>query len=383
MKKKIKSLLILLLLIMPFKVQALTGSMKLQCDKTKVSPGATITCTLQGTASNGEVSAISSKIKTSTNLTLATVTTDSIWQGDGEGGNIDLYTDTNKTNTFNIATFTVTVSNSTTGSNESITIDSTKFYDESYQEVAVTTVLQNITIASTVNTLSSITLSEGTLSPSFNKDTLNYQATVKSDKVTLNATKTDANSTISGNTGELTLKYGANTFKINVTSQSGAVKTYTVVITRPDERDKDNQLASLLVDNNSITLVDGQTDYRYEVENNVEEVEISAVLNSSKASFVEGYEPGPITLREGENKVEIKVKAENEEEVTYTLTITRKSATTNTDKVSTTTDVSNPQTGMTAIYIVIVIVIISGILLFYFYKQYQKKKGKGKDTNEQ
>lgn len=377
MGKEIRKLFITLLLLIPFRVQALTGSTMMQCDKTSVVPGAVITCTLRGTASDGEVSAISAKIKTSGNLTLDTVAVDSAWQGNGDGGSIDLYTDSNKSNTFGIATFIVKVSNSVAGGlAEKITIDAIKFYDGNYDEVVIENCSQDISVISTINTLSGLTLSNGTLTPSFSGDTLNYSAVVNTDKVTIAVNKTDTNSTISGDIGEVNLGYGVNTFKIHVTSQSGSVRTYIVLITRPDERDKDNQLAGLLVDNNSIELIDGQTEYQYEVDNSVKEVEVNAILNSSKASFVDGFAPGMVTLNEGENKIELKVRAENEEIVTYTLTITRKSVVPSDDKGTESNQVTNPKTGMTAVYVVIGIVVVSAILVFCFYKQYQKKQVK-------
>ena len=127
MKNKIKIFLILILFMFPFNVDALTGSTELNCSKTSVTPGSTITCTIKGT-SDEEVSSLSSKISVSSNLSLGDVTVDSIWHGTNEA-NLDLYTDKNKTGTFAVATFTVNVSSSVTdGSNEEITIGSTVYY---------------------------------------------------------------------------------------------------------------------------------------------------------------------------------------------------------------------------------------------------------------
>ena len=380
MMKKMKKSLVLLLLLIPFHVRALTGSIAVTCDKTKVSPGDTISCSIRGTAADDSVPSVSAKLKLSSNLTLGNVVVDSSWQGDGEGGNIDLYTDSNKTGTFNIATFTATVSSSISGgTSEKITLDTVKFSGSDFNEVDIAGTSLGIDVLSGINTASSITISSGTLSPAFNPNVMDYSATVKADKVTISATRTDDKSTLSGNIGEVSLNYGANTFKINVVSQSGATRTYSIVITRPDERDTDNKLASLLVNNKSVDLIDGQTSYVYEVENNVTVAEIGAVLNSESSVFLEDFGPRSINLVEGENRVEIKVKAENGEEVTYTLIINRKKAETTNDGTSNSANnsqINNPKTGMGSFYIIVLIVLLSGISMFCFYQVYQEKTGR-------
>ena len=388
MKKKIKILLFILLFMLPFNVQALTGKTSISCDKTSVAPGGIITCTLRGTVSDGAVSAVSSRITLSSNLTLNTIDTAEGWKGDGDEGVVELYTDENKSDSFSLVTFTIKASSSVTGgATEKITIGSTKFYDEDYEEVAISDSMQSIKITSTINTLSSITLSQGTLSPTFNSNTVNYSATVDSDKVTISANKTDPASTVSGNVGEVSLNYGVNTFKISVTSEALVAKTYTISITRPDNRSTDNKLASLTLNNSDIELIEGQTEYKYEVENDVTEIEVEAILSSEKAVFVEGYAPGVVSLEEGENKVELKVKAENENVATYTLVITRKEAVVNNqdennttnNKTNNNTELSNPKTGTSFIYIVVIIFVVSIGLAIYFYKQYQKKQEKDKN----
>ncbi|MBR1765295.1 MAG: cadherin-like beta sandwich domain-containing protein [Ruminococcus sp.] len=83
------------------------------------------------------------------------------------------------------------------------------------------------------NLLSSLTVSGCTLSPSFDKYTQSYTATVdgsvSSVKVTAKALGSGAK--ISG-TGNVSLSDGKNTLNIKVTSTSGDVRTYKVVITK-------------------------------------------------------------------------------------------------------------------------------------------------------
>ncbi len=82
------------------------------------------------------------------------------------------------------------------------------------------------------NNLSSLSITGNNITPSFNKDTLEYNLEVENDirKITINATKEDNKSSITG-TGEKDLTEGLNKFAIVVTAQNGSKKTYTVNIT--------------------------------------------------------------------------------------------------------------------------------------------------------
>jgi trimeric autotransporter adhesin len=89
--------------------------------------------------------------------------------------------------------------------------------------------------------LSALTLTAGTLSPSFDAGTISYTASVKNSdsSITITATKSDSNATIIqylGATGTTaftgSLSAGANVVRTVVTAQDGTVKTYTVTVTR-------------------------------------------------------------------------------------------------------------------------------------------------------
>ncbi|MCG9898535.1 MAG: FG-GAP-like repeat-containing protein, partial [Hydrotalea sp.] len=97
--------------------------------------------------------------------------------------------------------------------------------------------------------LTGIVVSEGTLSPIFNRDTLNYTASVSNNTnaVTVTPTAADPNATIqirvnngtyatvlSGTaSSSLALSVGSNTVNVLITAQDGTtIKTYTIIITR-------------------------------------------------------------------------------------------------------------------------------------------------------
>ena len=181
----------------------------------------------------------------------------------------------------------------------------------------------NFKLKSSNNNLNGLSLSSGSLSPSFSPSKTSYTATVNSDSVTINAVKGESVQKISG-TGTKKLAYGKNTFKVIVTSEAGTKKTYTIVITRPDNRSNNNYLKSLSVSSGSIPFKNGSTKYTLNVDSNVTSLKVDATLEDSKASFVSGYGPRTVNLKYGSNNVLIKVKAENESVRTYTITVNRK-----------------------------------------------------------
>ena len=93
---------------------------------------------------------------------------------------------------------------------------------------------KNITVVaarpkSTNNYLKSLSVTDGTITPEFKKDTLEYTATFEAgtEKVTINAEKEDGYASLSG-TGEKEVVEGDNKFEIVVTSESGSSRTYTL-----------------------------------------------------------------------------------------------------------------------------------------------------------
>lgn len=84
------------------------------------------------------------------------------------------------------------------------------------------------------NSLSSLKISPGTLSPAFQYKTTNYTATVASDvtEVSVDAKPSNAKATIDSITGNTNLKEGTNTISIVVKAENGAKATYKIVVTK-------------------------------------------------------------------------------------------------------------------------------------------------------
>ena len=85
------------------------------------------------------------------------------------------------------------------------------------------------------NNLSSLKISQGTLSPAFNKNTTEYTATVENDvtKITVSGSKEDSKSYIDG-LKEYNLEEGNNRIEVKVTAQNGSAKTYVINVNRKE-----------------------------------------------------------------------------------------------------------------------------------------------------
>jgi hypothetical protein len=122
------------------------------------------------------------------------------------------------------------------------TITATQAANGNYSSATTTTSLT--VTASTVATLSSLTIASGTLSPVFASGTISYSASVSNatTTVTVTPTVTNSNSTVKVNgvtvasgvaSGAISLNVGANTITTVVTAQDETTtKTYTITVTR-------------------------------------------------------------------------------------------------------------------------------------------------------
>ncbi|MBR1416802.1 MAG: cadherin-like beta sandwich domain-containing protein [Bacilli bacterium] len=192
-------------------------------------------------------------------------------------------------------------------------------------------------------TLSSITVSKGSLSPEFDKDTTTYTVNVDNDvdSIDINATASDSNATVSG-TGTKSLSEGDNTYDITVTAKDGTKKIYTIKVVRSsssnpggkdepsgpsidDDRSNDNKLKSLEVTNYSLDpeFNADNTSYVLEVDNSVTSIDLTAIANDEKATV---NISGNTDLKEGINNVNVTVTAEDGSQRVYTVKVIRKSS---------------------------------------------------------
>ena len=159
---------------------------------------------------------------------------------------------------------------------------------------------------------------------SFNKDTTIYNVNVEADVKTakISAEVEDEKAYFVKNYGarSVSLKYGKNEILVKVSAENEKVKTYTINITRKDDRSSDNTLSSLSINPGSINFNKNTTEYYVKVDDSITEIKIDATANDSKATIkIEK----PKKLVEGENKYKVIVTAENEKTKTYTIIVTK------------------------------------------------------------
>lgn len=100
--------------------------------------------------------------------------------------------------------------------------------------IAISDGTEATTAQSSDNSLSSLKISPGTLSPAFRYSTTSYTASVGTDvnEISVDAKTSNANATIESITGNTDLKEGTNTISIVVKAENGAKATYKIVVTK-------------------------------------------------------------------------------------------------------------------------------------------------------
>ena len=223
--KKIICLLIacaLILLNVGIETRA-AGGLSISTSATQVSSGGTFTVTVKA-ASNYFVSNI--KLSVSGGTVVSGLGVTSLDKGEaktatikltgdtcvvsvsGVGANYDTETEGTASASVSVKKKASTNSNSSNNNSNNNTVTNTKSKD---------------------NTLSSITISEGALTPTFNANTTEYTVAVSgtTEKITLGAKANHTKASISG-TGEKQLVPGHNNFTIVCTAENGSKKEYKV-----------------------------------------------------------------------------------------------------------------------------------------------------------
>ena len=93
------------------------------------------------------------------------------------------------------------------------------------------------------NSLASLTLSSGSLSPAFKYNVTNYTAEVANDvtSVVVSAKTSNANATVESVKGGENLSVGANKIQIVVKAENGVTATYTITVTRKESDDNTDE----------------------------------------------------------------------------------------------------------------------------------------------
>ena len=110
-----------------------------------------------------------------------------------------------------------------------------KFYIPVYENMPENVCQKPTVTGSPNNKLSSLSVDGFSIGPEFNTDRYEYSLIVPSstETVTVNATAYDGKAKITG-AGTVSLNYGANEINVAVAAENGAVRTYTVIISRQE-----------------------------------------------------------------------------------------------------------------------------------------------------
>ena len=216
----------------------------------------------------------------------------------------------------------------------------------------LTTLTYTITVtrASAVSndaSLSSLSISSGSLSPSFNSTTTSYTDSVVNaiSSVTVTPVASQSSSVITVNgtpvtsgsaSGPISLSVGSNTITISVTApDTTTTQTYTITVTRANPiLSGDNSLSALTVSSGSLSPAFNSSIYQYtdSVGYAIGSVTITATANQANAqisiggsTISSGSPSNPITLSVGQNTIGITVTAQNGVVQIYTVNVVRAS----------------------------------------------------------
>ena len=241
MKKRIKVILSSIAFLMTISLLQLpiyAAGFSVSKSASSVAPGGTFTVSVSVSgegrfnfsASNGTVSSSSQWIAGSGSVSVkagssgtvtVSVTASDVSANDGE-------TVISGTHSVSVAINAPASGGNTTNSNNSNSGSTTNNTDTTTQQ---TEEKKEETKKSNVNTLASLTVSAGELSPAFDGNNTNYEVNVdaKVTSITIDAKATDAKASVSG-TGEHALQVGANTLQVVCKAENGSTKTYTITV---------------------------------------------------------------------------------------------------------------------------------------------------------
>lgn len=318
----LKYLVVSLLLLLPINIMALSADVVLDCDKAMLSINEEVNCSINVNATNGGITEFNAITKVSSNLEISSITISSEWNNSSSGNNISVSSDTAKSGNINIGSVKVKATSVVPETNESISLTNITLKDEEAILVNKNDLSKNIRIPSNNASLTSLSISVGTLSPAFSADNQEYYVnSVDSDNITITVSG-NANASIIG-TGTKSLNYGTNTFEITVKAEAGNVKIYKLIVNRVDNRSSDNTLKSIRINGNLIDFDSNKHSYALTLTSSIDKVQISAEPTDDKASVKYSATSVPLKLCETFT-FKITVTAENGESSDYYVKVERK-----------------------------------------------------------
>ena len=232
MRKIVKYVLVLLLGIMmltPVKVEA--ASLSLSASRSSVEVGDTVTFTVSASNGAGRIDlsgAVNESVFLDNSSQSFSVTATQAGTLTVTASGVLADYDTEADQSFS-RSVSVKVNSPSSGGGGSSSGSSGNNGSTSNEETTPEETPEEETPKSTDNTLSSLSVDKGTLSPAFSSDVTDYTVdlTNSETEITISATANDSKASVSG-TGLQPLKIGANSFAVDVTSESGSRRSYIV-----------------------------------------------------------------------------------------------------------------------------------------------------------
>lgn len=318
MRKVIRHLIVLTLIFLPIKTYAAGVSMSLSCPS-KANVNETISCNVNVNSST-KVNGIAAKLNLGSAFSYVSFTpTSGFTSYYNSKAGFSIGNNAGKSGSYTVGILKLKVLKA-----GSFNVNSFDISDTSGKAYTPGNVSKSVAIKSRENTLSALNITGQKLAPNFSPNTTSYSLTVD-DKVTsinINATKKDNSATLTG-TGKKTVNYGKNTYNITVTSESGTKKVYTIIVNKPDNRNKNNNLKSLSIPGYDLDFDKNNLNYNLTVNTDVSSIDIKTEVEDNKAKLVSNYGSRQVKLNYGNNKIQVKVQAENAEVKTYTINVKR------------------------------------------------------------
>ena len=337
--KKIKFLITLIIIMFPIITKAESLTLKLECPKL-ASPNQTINCNLSY-ESQEIIKGLQLKYYLDNGITYNNLSLNKNWTNYYQNKTGLIITNQNLTTTEkNIATISFKIDKNITINKEyNIILKDIEASDNNHNLVTIPDITSTIKIVSNDNTLSNLSLNNGKISPEFNNNITNYTATINKNTTTITATPTNVDSKVTGNIGTNKLEYGANYFKITVTSPLGTTKDYNITIIRPlpsnnnlaseqenntktnnEQKSNDASLKDISISNYNLNFKSTLYNYSLKVSNNINNLEVKATANNSNSKITI---TGQNNLKIGENIITITVTAEDGTTCQYIITVTK------------------------------------------------------------
>ncbi len=215
------------------------------------------------------------------------------------------------------------------------------------------------------NYLSNLEIEGYSLTPQFDKQTINYSINeeINVSSVVIKATSEDERATITGD-GKVELQSGENNLKIDVKAENGTERTYFIKLNKKIEKGQP-KLDELKI--NAI-MSDGKSEeieispefnkdtfeYKCEVYNETTSIKLNAIAENDSNVEITGNED----LKEGNNVVTVKVQAESGEESVYKINVYRKEKQ---EQKTVSTEENSSAKIIVPILVMVLVVIIIGI----------------------